>query len=82
MMKPEYRPQTFDQALGYLVEEAGEVMAAVGKTQRWGAESYNPEIPKDQREENGYWILRELTDLKRAIRIAEEFLKDEGYARK
>lgn len=44
-MKPQYQPKTLAQALGCLVEEAGEVLAAVGKTQRWGMESRNPEAP-------------------------------------
>ena len=51
-MKPQYRPQTEEQILGYFVEECGEVLAAVGKTQRWGLESVNPELPSDQQETN------------------------------
>jgi len=65
-MKPEYRPVSIDQKLGYLVEECGEVLQAVGKTQRWGLESFNPE-PGASRETNREWILRELTDLEQAI---------------
>jgi len=42
-MKPEYAPQTCETALGKLVEECGEVLQAVGKTQRWGLKSRNPE---------------------------------------
>jgi len=48
-MKPQYEPKTTEQALGYLVEECGEVLAAVGKTQRWGLESTNPELLPEQR---------------------------------
>jgi hypothetical protein len=44
-VKPEYEPQTTEQALGYLVEECGEVLAAVGKTQRWGLDSRDPDDP-------------------------------------
>jgi len=66
-MKPQYEPKTVGQQLGYLVEECGEVLAAVGKTQRWGLDSYNPELPPDQRETNRDWILRELRDLQNAI---------------
>ena len=32
-MNPRYEPKTLKQKLGYLVEEAGEVLAAAGK--RW-----------------------------------------------
>jgi NTP pyrophosphatase (non-canonical NTP hydrolase) len=65
-MKPEYVPRTVEARLGYLVEECGEVLAAVGKTQRWGLESYNPDFGPDS-ETNREWVLRELVDLERAI---------------
>lgn len=45
-------PQTNEAALGYLVEECGEVLAATGKTIRWGQDSFNPELPPEQRETN------------------------------
>lgn len=67
-MKPEYAPISIEQKLGYLVEECGEVLAAVGKTQRWGLNSYNPE-PGASRETNREWILRELDDLENACAI-------------
>ena len=67
-MKPQYMPKTLEQKLGYLVEECGEVLAAVGKTQRWGLYSFNPE-PGASRETNREWILRELDDLENAIKI-------------
>ena len=72
-MKPQYRPITLEQKLGYLVEECGEVLAAVGKTQRWGLESYNPDIGPNS-ETNQEWILRELADLEEACRIVREAL--------
>lgn len=74
-MKEEYRPKTLNQKLGYLVEECGEIMAAVGKTLRWGLDSSNPELPPQKRESNRDWILREIEDLKVAIKIAEEALR-------
>jgi NTP pyrophosphatase (non-canonical NTP hydrolase) len=73
-MKPEYYPNTIEQKLGYLVEECGEVLAAVGKTQRWGLDSFNPE-PGASRETNRNWIQRELSDLENAcgiVRLALE----------
>lgn len=33
-------------ALGKAIEEAGEFLAALGKTQRWGLASYNPELDR------------------------------------
>jgi hypothetical protein len=74
-MKPQYEPKNIQQALGYLVEEAGEVQAAVGKTIRWGLDSTNPELPEAERETNRDWILRELVDLERAIARARQFIK-------
>ena len=78
-MKPEYEPKTTDQCLGYLVEECGEVLHAVGKTQRWGLHSANPEIPLRERESNADWILRELRDLRRAINKVERALVAIGF---
>ena len=68
-MKPQYAPRTIDQTLGYLVEECGEVLAAAGKSLRWGLDSVNPELPEEEQETNEEWLLRELTDLTRAIRL-------------
>lgn len=79
-MKPQYAPKTLEQVLGYLTEECGEVLAAVGKSQRWGLRSSNPELPPEQREENGDWILRELRDLESAIILARAALAREGYS--
>jgi NTP pyrophosphatase (non-canonical NTP hydrolase) len=73
-MKEIYKPETVEQKLGYLVEECGEVLSAVGKSIRWGLNSVNPEIPIEEQETNSDWIKRELKDLKRAIRLVEEEL--------
>lgn len=75
-MKPGYEPKTEKQKLGYLVEECGEVLAAAGKTLRWGLGSYNPELPRHERETNAEWLRRELADLRRAIVYVEEMLDD------
>lgn len=74
-MKECYRPHTFDQKLGYLIEECGEVMAAAGKTIRWGLASVNPELPPEDQETNKDWLVRELRDLKNAIAIIEAELE-------
>ena len=74
-MKMKYKPETRIQKIGYLVEECGEVITAIGKTIRWGLDSYNPELSANERETNREWVLRELKDLKRAIRFVEENFK-------
>ena len=75
-MKEEYRPNTPQQKIGYLAEECGELIAAIGKTIRWGLDSYNPELPIDKQEANRDWILREIKDVKRAIKIVEKEIDD------
>lgn len=74
-MNVTYKPKSFKQKLGQLIEECGEVQAAIGKSLRFGLHSYNPEIPSHKREMNGDWILRELDDLKQAIALVEKSLK-------
>lgn len=78
-IKDEYKPRDTDSKIGYLIEECGEVLSACGKSVRWGLDSFNPELPPEKQEQNGEWILRELKDLKRAIRYVSKALKEEGY---
>ena len=73
-MKKCYKPITEEQKLGYLVEECGEVLAALGKSLRWGLDSFNPEVSEQEQELNRSWIARELKDLKRAIKFVEDIL--------
>jgi hypothetical protein len=48
------------------------VLAAAGKAQRWGPFSVNPLLPEAERETNLARILREMADLKDAIRDLHE----------
>ena len=76
-MDPNFLQDGLDNKLAHLVEECGEVIAAAGKTLRWGPNSYNPKLPKEQQELNKDWLIRELDDLKHAIkRVEEEFSVD------
>lgn len=68
-----YAPCTLEQATAYLVEECGEVLAAAGKSLRWGPSSVNPELPSHEQEMNIDWVLRELGDLERAILCVRSF---------
>lgn len=70
-MPAKFKPRDVASKLGYLVEECGEVLAAAGKCQRWGLESYNPDVPEVDREPNREWLIRELQDLKRALYFIE-----------
>ena len=71
MMNPAYMPTTEDERRGYLIEEMGELLGALGKTQRWGLASTNPELPPSQRETNAAWIKREIADVRRALDLVE-----------
>lgn len=68
MSDPAYlKPGNIDFCLAHVVEECGEVLAAAGKTQRWGLSSVDPTLPKEQQETNEAWLRRELADLQEAI---------------
>ena len=77
---PAYETKTNEQKMAHLVEECGEVMAAVGKSLRWGLNSVNPELPVSEQETNRDWILRELADLELAISNVKEMLSINSYA--
>lgn len=68
-MKPGYEPKDLGQAISYLIEEAGGTIAAAGKSLRWGLLSVNPELPVAEQETNVAWLVREMRDLERSIRI-------------
>jgi hypothetical protein len=65
-----YLPMTLPNKLAHF----GEVVAAVGKTLRFGLDSESPELPEGIREKNRVWLKREIEDLKRAIAKVEQFL--------
>ena len=66
-MDAKYIRHDFESCLGHLIEECGEVMAAAGKTVRFGRGSVNPELPISKRETNVDWLSREMIDLEGAI---------------
>ena len=67
MTDPKYLRPGLDFARGKVVEELGELQAALGKTLRWGWQSYNPDLPRDQRETNANWVRREIADVRGAL---------------
>jgi hypothetical protein len=76
MTDPKYMREGLDFAMGKAVEEAGEFLAAMGKTLRWGWRSYNPELPRGQRETNADWVKREMVDLRGALDNLEKEMND------
>ena len=77
MSDPKYLRDDFNFCLAHLVEECGEVLAAVGKIQRWGWASVNPELPPSEQESNLVWLMRELCDLKDAIGRLEKLIDED-----
>lgn len=67
MTDPKYLRPGLDFAIGRAIEEAGEFLAALGKTLRWGWFSVNPELPAAEQEYNIDWVRRELADLRGAL---------------
>lgn len=67
MSDARFLQQGFDKQLAHLVEECGEVLAAAGKTQRWGPLSVNPLLPPGEQETNIVWLQREMADLRQAL---------------
>jgi hypothetical protein len=67
MTDQKYMRPGLDFALGKTVEELGELQAALGKTIRWGWDSFNPELPVSQQERNRNWVLREMSDVRGAL---------------
>lgn len=68
----------FNKCLAHVVEECGEVLAAAGKTQRWGPHSVNPELDPKVAESNITWLRREVKDLREALDRLESAAKAEG----
>jgi hypothetical protein len=62
-----YMRPGLDFAVGKAIEEAGELIASLVKTLRWGWDSYNPEILPEHREVNADWVRREIADVRGAL---------------
>jgi hypothetical protein len=54
-------------AMAHAAEEAGEMLAALGKSLRWGLDSVNPLLLPDQQETNRDWLKRGIADLRGAL---------------
>jgi len=79
MSDPRFLQKGFDKRLAHLVEEIGElqvelggILAAAGKTQRWGVWSVDPTIPPADRETNLAWLRRKMSDAYREMADVHE----------
>ena len=75
MSDPKYMKPGLDFAVGKAIEEAGELIAALGKTLRWGWFSVNPELPRSKQESNESWVRREIADVRGALDNLEHEMK-------
>lgn len=66
MSQSKYIREDYASCLGRFIEECGEALAAAGKTMRWGLDSVNPELPREQQETNEAWLRREIADVQDA----------------
>lgn len=67
MTDQKYMRPGLEFAMGKAIEETGEFLAAIGKTQRWGWYSVNPELKPADQETNLAWVRREMEDLRGAL---------------
>lgn len=79
-MDQKYMRPGLSFAMGKAIEEAGEFLAALGKTQRWGFYSTNPELGPES-EINANWIAREMSDLRDALDNLERHMTPQMMAR-
>jgi hypothetical protein len=79
MTNPKYMRPGVEFAVGKLIEEMGELNAALGKTIRWGWQSVNPELPPEKQETNEVWVKRELQDVRDAIANLEQQMKEADH---
>lgn len=67
MTQAKYMRPGLDFARGKMIEELGELQAALGKSLRWGWLSVNPDLPRSEQETNADWVRREMADVRGAL---------------
>ena len=77
MTDPRYMRPGLDFARGKMIEELGELQAALGKSLRWGWTSVNPELPRNEQETNVAWVRDEMRDVRDALDNLERELDKE-----
>jgi NTP pyrophosphatase (non-canonical NTP hydrolase) len=75
-MDKRFLQRGFKNQLAHVVEECGEVLAAAGKTQRWGLYGVNPLLKPEDQETNREWLERELKDLQKAIKRLQKTIDE------
>jgi len=70
----------FGPCLGHAIEEAGEFIAAAGKTVRFGPDSVNPLLHPVRQERNIDWMRREMDDLRGALDRLDVAIAQMGHS--
>lgn len=52
------------EEVGEAMKDLGDLLAALGKTGRWGLHSVDPTVPPDKQETNRAWVRRALAKAK------------------
>lgn len=76
MTDPQYMRPDLNCAVVLVIEKAGELQAALGKTLRWGWGSTNQELPVGDRETNEACVLREINGMRAALKNLEAELSN------
>lgn len=76
MAHPEFFQEGFEKQLAHVVEECAEVIVVYGKIQRFGKDSVNPLLNKEEQIPHIQSLKNELQDLKGAIARLEKTLND------
>lgn len=66
-MKNKYLQDELDKKLFHAMEECGEFIQAASKMLRWGAFSYNPELPQSERISNMDWVMEEARNVLESV---------------
>ena len=79
MSDPKYLQPELEKRFDHLAEECGEFISAYAKMRRWGAFSYNPELPVAEREANATWVVKEMRDVHNAVmRVLDKVEEPDG----
>lgn len=75
MTESKYLQSELEKKFDHLAEECGEFLSAYAKMRRWGAFSYNPELPSRERQSNINWVREEMEDIRTTLARVEENLR-------
>jgi len=78
MTDPRFMRPGLDHAVDKVFEECGELIAALGKTMRFGWDSTDP-VNTNNIETNAEWVRREMIDVVMAIQNLGNEMREKGF---